>query len=87
MHMPMPGVNVPVVASAPALLNCDACWPVSDEPRPSMIAMVGSSSRNLFFTGALSAAPPLDEQQHRAEVVVAALELVDAAGGRRRRPR
>ena len=59
MHMPMPGVNVPVVASEPALLYCEACCPVSDEPSPSMIAMVGASSRNLFLTGALSAAPPL----------------------------
>ena len=52
-------MKVPVVAVSPLPLTCVACCPPSDEPRPSMIARVGTVASNAFLTGAERAAPPL----------------------------
>ncbi|CAB4788508.1 unannotated protein [freshwater metagenome] len=57
--IPVPGLKVPVVTGAPAPTTWLACCPVSEDPRPSMIANDGRRSRRAVFTGAVRAAPPL----------------------------
>ena len=48
-----------MLTGAPAPVIWLAWVPVSEEPRPSMIAMPGMRSSRPAFTGAESAAPPL----------------------------